>query len=63
MRPFILPVVSALHDDDDDDFGETGGMNDGQGNRSTWKKSAPMLLGPPQILHLICLSFEPGLPR
>jgi hypothetical protein len=38
------PIVPALGDYDD---GEIGGMI-GRGNRSTWRKPAPMPLCPPQ---------------
>jgi hypothetical protein len=41
------PIVPALGDYDD---GETGGMI-GRGNRSTWRKSAPVPLCPPQTQH------------
>jgi hypothetical protein len=36
---------------DDGDYGETGGMKIGRGNRSTLRKPAPAPLCPPQILH------------
>jgi hypothetical protein len=36
---------------DDYDDGETGGMMIGKGNRSTWRKPAPVLLCPPQTPH------------
>jgi hypothetical protein len=38
------PTVPALGDYD----GETGGLMTGRGNRSTQRKSAPVLLCPPQ---------------
>jgi hypothetical protein len=40
-----------IHDDDDDDdeCGAVGGMRIGKGNRSTWRKPAPVPLCPPQI--------------
>jgi hypothetical protein len=41
------PIVPAPGDYDD---GEIGGMI-GKGNRSTWRKPAPLLLCPPQTLH------------
>jgi hypothetical protein len=41
------PTVPALGDYDD---GEIGGMI-GRGNRSTWRKPAPVLLCPPQTPH------------
>jgi hypothetical protein len=43
------PIVPAPGDYDD---GEFGGMTLGRGNRSTWRKPAPVPLFPPQIpLH------------
>jgi hypothetical protein len=33
----------------DDECGAVGGMRIGRGNRSTWRKPAPMPLCPPQI--------------
>jgi hypothetical protein len=36
---------------DDGDCGAIGGINIGMGNRSTWKKPAPVPLCPPQIPH------------
>jgi hypothetical protein len=41
------PIVAALGDYDD---GEIGGMI-GRGNRSTWRKPAPVPLCPPQTPH------------
>jgi hypothetical protein len=41
------PIVSAPGDYDD---GEIGGMI-GRGNRSTWRKPAPVPFCPPQIPH------------
>jgi hypothetical protein len=41
------PIVPALGDNDDN--GEFGGMKIDRGNRSTWRKPAPMPLFPPQI--------------
>jgi hypothetical protein len=42
-----------IHDDDDDDdddeCGTVGGKRIGRGNRSTWRKPAPVSLCPPQI--------------
>jgi hypothetical protein len=35
----------------DDERGVVGGMRIGRGNRSTWRKPAPVLLCPPQIPH------------
>jgi hypothetical protein len=35
--------------DDDDDFGEIGGMRIGRGNRSTRRKLAPTPFCPPEI--------------
>jgi hypothetical protein len=35
----------------DDDYGAVGGMRIGSGNRSTWRKPAPVPLCPPQIPH------------
>jgi hypothetical protein len=42
------PIVPAPGDYDD---GEIGGMMIGMGNRSTWRKPAPVLLCPPQTPH------------
>jgi hypothetical protein len=37
--------------DDDDDCGEIGGMRIRMGDRSTWRKPAPVPICPPQIPH------------
>jgi hypothetical protein len=37
--------------DDDDESGAISKMRTGRGNRSTWRKPAPVSLCPPQILH------------
>jgi hypothetical protein len=42
------PVVPAPGEYDD---GEIGGMMIGRGNRSTWRKPAPVPLCPPQTPH------------
>jgi hypothetical protein len=34
---------------DDDEYGEVGGIRIGRGNRSTWRKPAPVPHCPPQI--------------
>jgi hypothetical protein len=44
------PSVPTLGDYDD---GEIGGMMIGRGNRSTWRKPAPVPLCPPQTLHAL----------
>jgi hypothetical protein len=36
---------------DEGDCGAVGGMKIGRGNRSTWRKPAPVPLCPPQIPH------------
>jgi hypothetical protein len=36
---------------DDDECGAVGGMTIGKGNRSTWGKSEPVPLCPPQTPH------------
>jgi hypothetical protein len=36
---------------DDDNYGAIDGMKIGRGNRSTWRKPAPVPLCPPQIPH------------
>jgi hypothetical protein len=51
---FNLPIVPAPDDYDD---GEFGGMKIGRGNRSAWRKPAPVPLWSPQI------PLEPGPPR
>jgi hypothetical protein len=38
---------------DDDECGAMGGMRIGEGNRSTRRKSAPVLLCSPQIPHVL----------
>jgi hypothetical protein len=43
------PIVPAPGDYDE---AEIGGMMTGRGNRSTRRKSAPMLLCPPQTPHV-----------
>jgi hypothetical protein len=43
-------IVPAPGDYDD---GEIGGMMIGKGNRSTWRKPAPVPLCPPQTLHAL----------
>jgi hypothetical protein len=43
------PIVPAPGDYDD---GEIGGMMIGRGNRSTWRKPAPVPLCPPQTQML-----------
>jgi hypothetical protein len=45
-QPLKWPIVPAPGDYDD---GEFGGMKIGRGNRSTWRKPAPVPLCPPQI--------------
>jgi hypothetical protein len=50
------PVVPALGDYDDE---EIDGMMTGRGNRSTWRKPAPVLLCPPQTPHA-CPDVNPG---
>jgi hypothetical protein len=51
LGPLGTSATSGLlhlpHGDSED--GEFGGMKFGRGNRSTWKKSAPAPLYPPQI--------------
>jgi hypothetical protein len=44
------PIVPAAGDYDD---GEIGGMIIGRGNRSTWRKPAPVPLRPPQTPHAV----------
>jgi hypothetical protein len=53
------PVVPAPGDYDD---GEIGRMMIGRGNRSTWRKPAPVPLCPLQTPHALP-RCEPGLPR
>jgi hypothetical protein len=49
LRPLIgRPIVPAPGDYDD---GDIGGMMIGRGNRSTWRKPAPVPLCPPQTPH------------
>jgi hypothetical protein len=50
------PTVPAPGDYDD---GEIGGMMTGRGNRSTWRKPAPMQLCPPQTPYA-CPNANPG---
>jgi hypothetical protein len=50
------PVMAAPGDYDD---GEIGGMMIGRGNRSTWRKPAPVPLCPPQTPHA-CPDANPG---
>jgi hypothetical protein len=45
---FAYCTSSRLYDDD---CGEIGGMRIGRGNRSAWRKPAPVPLCPPQIPH------------
>jgi hypothetical protein len=48
------PLIGLLYQPrmiDDDECGAIGGMRIGRGNRSTWRKSVPMQLCPPQIPH------------
>jgi hypothetical protein len=44
--PFYQPQMI-----DDGDCGAIGGMKIDTGNRSTWRKPAPVLLCPPEIPH------------
>jgi hypothetical protein len=39
------------NDNDDDKCGAVGGMRIRRGNRSSWRKPAPVPLFPPQIPH------------
>jgi hypothetical protein len=41
----------SVQDPGDYDDGEIGGMMIGSGNRSTWRKPAPVPLFPPQTPH------------
>jgi hypothetical protein len=50
------PIVPAPGDYDD---GEIGGMMISKGNRSTWRKPAPVPLCPPQTPHA-CLDANLG---
>jgi hypothetical protein len=50
------PIVPALGDYDD---GEIGGMKIGRGNRSTWRKPAPVSLCAPQNPDA-CPDANPG---
>jgi hypothetical protein len=54
----LRPTVPAPGDYDD---GEIGGII-GRGNRSTWRRPAPVPLCPPQTPHAL-LGREPGPPR
>jgi hypothetical protein len=48
----VSTIVPAPNDDDDDDdCGAIGGIKIGRGNRSTWRKLAPVTLCPSQIPH------------
>jgi hypothetical protein len=53
------PIAPTLGDNAD---GEIGLMTIGRGNRSTWRKPAPVQLCPPQTPHAL-LGREPGSPR
>jgi hypothetical protein len=50
LRPFI-GLLYPTRDDEDDDCGATGGMNDWQGNGSTGRKPGLVRPCPPQISH------------
>jgi hypothetical protein len=51
LRPFIGLLYQLWITDDDYDCGATGRMNDLEGNRSTWRKPAPVPLWPLHIPH------------
>jgi hypothetical protein len=53
-------LIVPASDDDDDDCGVIGGMRNDKGNRSTWKKPAPVPLYPPQIPHELSGSAAVG---
>jgi hypothetical protein len=55
------PIVPPPGDDDDDDDGEIGGMMISRGNRSTWRKPAPLPLCPRQTPHALA-GHEPEKP-
>jgi hypothetical protein len=57
--PTNTPIVSVPGDYDD---GEIGGMMIGRGNRSTWRKPAPVPICPPQTPHALT-GREPWPPR
>jgi hypothetical protein len=53
---------------DDDEFGAVRGMRIDRGNKSTWRKPAPVPLSPPKIPHDLrsnpgCHSEEPATNR
>jgi hypothetical protein len=49
----LYPLSSLLSQSRmiDDEYGAVGGMRIGKGNRSTWRKPAPVILCQPQIPH------------
>jgi hypothetical protein len=55
LRPLFAllcqPMTFYEDDDNDDDCGKIDVMRTGKGNRSAWRKPAPVLYRPPQIPH------------